>query len=133
MNTFELPFAKVMRLDVSLAEIVVDEGVELDSDMVGRFHDFLVANFTPPIGILVNKINQYTYTFRAQLKLGDIPEVGAIGVVAYSQMSRRTTEAFSGLPRKLPLNLRIFDDRKRALLWLKEELHARQSTPSGVL
>ncbi len=133
MNTIELPFAKVVKLDVSSAEIIVDEGVELNSEMVSQFHQALVDNFTPPVCILVNKINQYTYTFRAQLALGDIPEVGAIGVVVYSQMSKRTTEAFSGLPRKLPLNLMIFDNRKRAIEWLKEEYVQKQSILSGAL
>ncbi len=105
MNTLEFPFAKVLIRDVSLIEIIADEGVEINSDMIEQFHQLLLENFSPPIGILVNKINRYSYTFRAQIKLGDIHEVGAIAVVAYSQMSKKRTQAFIGLPRKHELNL----------------------------
>ena len=131
MNIVELPFAKVTKLEDSLAEIVVDEGVELSSEMVAQFHEVLLTNFSQPIGILVNKINEYAYTFRAQLRLGDTPEIRAIGVVAYSEMSIRTTNSLKNLPRKSPLNLEIFDSRKRALDWLKSQLLEKRTTTSG--
>ncbi len=133
MNTLELPFAKVLIRDVSLAEIIADEGVEINSEMVLQLHTLLLSNFSHPIGILENKINEYSYTFRAQIKLGDIPEVGAIAVVAYSQMSKKTTQAFNGLPRKHKLNLQIFDKRKDATEWLETEIKKNQITVLGVV
>lgn len=122
MKTYKLPFLKLIKLRPDLVEVIADEGVELDIDMVKQYHAWLLENMTPPFGILVNKINSYTYTFEAQRKIADLPEIKAMAVITYTQISTASTKSLKAIPREIEWNLEIFDNRTSALDWLENEL-----------
>ena len=122
MKTEKLPFAKVIKLDSNLMEVIVNEGVEMDVEMVNQYHEWLLKNLTPPFGILFNKINSYTYTFDAQKILADLPEIKAMAVISYTQVSAQSTKSLKAIPRKIKWNMEIFDNRKDALNWLNNEM-----------
>ena len=122
MEQHELPFAKLNKLHDSLVETIVHEGVEMTPRMVDQYHKWLLTNLTPPFGILVNKINQYTYTFEAQLQLADLPEIKAMAVISYSTITELSTKTMEKMPRKNKWNMKMFRKREDALLWLEDEL-----------
>lgn len=97
---------------------MINEGVEMNTDMVDVYHAFLLAHLQPPFSLLVNKINAYTYDFHAQIKLATLKEINSMAVVAYNRVTHLTTESLASYPRSEKWNLKIFTNRDEALEWL---------------
>jgi hypothetical protein len=121
MKSFDLSFGKIIPLSDKIAEVIVDDGIEMDEAMIDEYHDCLISNFQAPFSVLINKLNRYTYTFPAQQKLADIKQMNAIAVVAYTSSTRHASEAVAMVPREIEWNHRVFDDRESALQWLIAE------------
>lgn len=122
MKTYDLSFGTVTLLRPDLAEVIVNEGVEMDMDMVDEYHVFLSEFVAEPCGILINKKNQYSYTFEAQLAISNLEKIEAMAVLAYSEAARVATETLMKLPTHQHWNLKIFSDRAAALRWLEQHL-----------
>ena len=118
MDLYDLSFAKIIVLRDDIAEVMIDDGVEMDIGMVKQYHDFLLTHLRAPFSLLVNKVNAYTYTFEAQEKLATLKEINAMAVVAYNRVTRITTETLASFPRDVQWNLEIFSNREDALSWL---------------
>lgn len=118
MNQHSLGFGQIIILQPDIAEVIIDDGIEMDESMVDDYHHFLIKHLAAPFSILVNKINAYTYTFEAQLKLGTIPQIHSMAVVTYSHISEVATNSLSSIPRTTTWNLRTFPQREQALRWL---------------
>lgn len=130
MSLHVLSFAKVISLRPNLAELVVNDGLEISGAMVDELHGYLRAAFQCPFSLLVNKINSYAYSFDAQQRFGDIPELDAVAVVAYSHMSILTTRVLQeDHYRSRPLNLEIFQDRETAMVWLLTHIESTRFCP----
>lgn len=115
---FELPFAKIIILQDNIAEVMINEGVEMDVIMVEQYHDFLLSHLRSPFSLLVNKVNSYTYNFQAQMKLAALKEIKAMAVVAYNRVTKLSTESLASYPRSEEWNLKVFSNRDDALAWL---------------
>ncbi|MCB1024438.1 MAG: hypothetical protein KDB79_08610 [Acidobacteria bacterium] len=131
MKIHELPFGKFIELNDVFVEVIIYEGVELTVEMLDQFQDYLVNKKSNLTGVLYNKINDYTYTFEAQMRLGQLPGIDAIAVVAYSQISRQVTESIIKMSRNSSWNIRVFDNRKDAIGWLRKELGELEKPASG--
>ena len=127
MTLHELRFGKIIALTEHIAEVIIDDEVELDESMVDEYHQFLKNAFAAPIFLLVNKINRYTYTFAAQRKLAVIPEIGAISVVVYDRITELSTNALISIPRSSEWNTRVFQNRRLALEWLEQQQVSQQN------
>lgn len=121
MDLHELSFAKIILLHDDVAEVMINDGVEMNEEMVKQYHDFLISHLQPPFSLLINKINSYTYDFQAQLQLATIKEINAMAVVSYNRVTKITTETLASYPRSETWNLQVFSDRSDALDWLLEE------------
>lgn len=122
MKTFELSFGILTVLRHGLAEVIVNEGIEIDLDMVDEYH-MCISEFLPdPCGILVNKKNKYTYTFEAQMNIGRMEKIKALAMVVYSDTARIASEAVMKLPPPPTQNMKIFSDRDAALQWLGQQV-----------
>ena len=121
MNTHDLHFGKVIILHDDIAEVIINEGIEMSLDMINEYHDFLVTNLKAPFALLVNKIHSYTYSFEAQLHLLNLAELKALGVVSYTNVSEMSTRLLHSIPRSFEWNLKIFKDREKAYTWLCEQ------------
>ena len=118
---FELPFAKIIILHDNIAEVVINDGIEMDVKMVEQYHDFLLSHLHSPFSLLINKINAYSYDFQAQIKLATLTEINAMGVVAYNRVTKLNTETLASYPRSEKWNLKVFSNRDEALAWLLSE------------
>lgn len=109
-------------LSDSIAEVIINDNVEMTLTMVELYHEFLLSHLVSPFYLLINKINTYTYSFEAQLNLATLNEINAIAVVVYSRGSKLSTEYLkSSVPRKVDWNMQICSDRDEALNWLQLE------------
>jgi hypothetical protein len=121
MVLHELRFGKIILLTDKIAEVIINDGVEMNEAMVDEYHEFLIAHLQAPFSLLVNKINSYTYDFPAQIKLAAIEQINAMAIIAYKRITKCSTEALACVPRKIEWNMRIFPDRDTALQWLVSE------------
>lgn len=121
MKSHELPFGKIIIIRDDIAEVIINDGVEMNREMVEDYHNFLLSNLHIPFSLLINKINTYSYDFHAQEKLATLNEINAMAVVAYNQLSKIATESLKLFPRSFDWNLSTFENRDDALTWLFSE------------
>ena len=121
MDLHELSFGKIIILHNNVAEVIINEGVEMDEELVNQFHDFLFDNLKSPFSLLINKINSYSYSFEALAKLGAKKEIRAIAVVAYTRTSKISTESIASFPKEVKWNMSVFSNRDEAIKWLMLE------------
>ena len=121
MDLYELSFARIIILQDDIAEVIINDGVEMDEQMVDEYHDFLIDHLVAPFSMLVNKINSYSYDFKAQMKLATIDQINAMAVVVYNRRTEIATDSLAKFPRNKQWNLKMFSDRELALQWLKSQ------------
>ncbi len=118
MKTYKLSFGTINIIDNKLAEVIVDEGIEIDNIMVGEYHDFLFSNLDPPFSLLINRKHSYAYTFEAQQKIAHLEEIKSIAVVVNTSGGLMSTKTLINVNGNAQLNIKIFRERESALLWL---------------
>lgn len=116
-----LSFGTIIILNKHLAEVIIDEGVEMDRRLMNEYHDFLVKNLTAPFSLLVNKLNSYSYTFDVQRKISKLKEVFAVAVVVNSVGSKMATKTILSLNINENWEMKIFYSREEALMWLTDK------------
>lgn len=122
MNTYELSFGKIIILREDIAEVIINDGIEMNGRMVREYHAFLLSHLKNSFSLLVNKINSYTYDFEAQLNIATLREIKAMAIVSYNQNTRLSTESLATtIPRDVVWNLKIYSNRDEALRWLISE------------
>ncbi len=127
MKTTSLSFAEIRNIDPQICEVIINDGVEIDAAMVEECHEFLRANAQLTSALLINKKNDYTYSFAAQQNLLDLPHIKAMAFVVYKESTRRVVELLSLVPKQYPWNIKIFTEYEKAIDWLQNEL-ASEST-----
>jgi len=118
MTLHVLPFAKIILLRDDIAEVIINESVEMDLEMVETYHSFLLSHLKAPFSLLINKINAYSYSYDAQKKLATLDEIKAMAVVSYRNATKTSTKALAAVPRRQAWNLEIHTNREDALNWL---------------
>jgi len=123
-----LSFAKVNILSESVAEVIVGQDVEVSLEMSEEFNDFLIQKFDDNFALLVNKVNQYDFSFEAKLSMASHENLTAIAVITYDNESKHSVEKVATMRQLDGWNLKVFDGlnlgRQDGLAWLEGELHA---------
>lgn len=122
MSIYNLSFGTIKVLHKNLAEVIVDEGVVMDEVIVAKFHDFLLKTLNAPFGVLINKKKSYSYTFEAQKKIVRLNEIKSTAVVANNSGAVMATETIININANNHGNIKLFQERDNALVWLKKEL-----------
>ena len=123
MEKYDLPFAKIILLCDDIAEVIINDGIEMDLAMVNEYHNFLLSHLTAPFSLLINKINSYSYNSEAIRKIASLKEINSMAVVSYKNSTTITTQYLASFPREVEWNLEIFSNRDVALSWLKSRQH----------
>ena len=123
MEQFNLSFGTINKLHEHLAEVIIDDGVEMNLKMVNEYHQFLISHFNAPFSLLVNKIHSYSYDVQAQEMLATIEQIKDMAVVSYKPSTTFTTEVLANYPRKTKWHLKIFHNREAAIQWLENNLN----------
>ncbi|MFD1614922.1 hypothetical protein [Gelatiniphilus marinus] len=124
MKVCNLSFGKIVVLNKNLAEVIVNEGVHFNEAMVDEYHNFLLSNLSKPFALLVNKKHSYSYAFEAQKQISSLSGIQAIAVVVFTSASLMATKTLMNVNRTETSNIKIFQDRDKALLWLIEEINS---------
>jgi len=119
MQKHDLSFGVIIIHYQNLAELIVNPGVEMDLEMVGEYHEFLLTKMQHPLSILINKLYPYTYTFEAQQHLGTLTQINSVAILVYGSITKKSTECLISIPRSIPWSVKIFTERSQALDWLE--------------
>jgi len=126
MDKHRLSFATVNILSDNIAELIVDNDVEVSLEMVEEHDQLLTSIFTKRFGVLVNKINNYSYAYEATLSMGSIAQIKAIATVNYSPQGEKSTQEIIKTRITDNLNLNNFSGLElgwqQAYDWLIQEL-----------
>jgi hypothetical protein len=126
LNNYRLSFAKVSFISKDIAEVTVDNNIEVTIEMVEEFDEFLTSYDYPCLGLLINRIHIYSYTFEAKFCLYSHHKMKAIALVYYSAQCRQSTQDILDLRFMDKLNLKMFEGIdlgwQQAQQWLQQEL-----------
>lgn len=121
-----LSFAYFNILSNDIVEVVVDENIEMTLEMVEECHQFINTHFQEKFAMLINRVNNYTYTYEAKLSIAAYENLIAMAFVYYSEESKVITENLSTLRSLDQWNYRIFSGLElgwqQAFDWLQQEL-----------
>lgn len=126
MGISHFNFGQLIRLSEGVFEVIIDEGIEIDREMMNAYHAYFREHASGPFVVLVNRKNAYTYTIEVQQNIGHMPGVKAFAVLVYSRLNEISTQFVKSLPSNKNWNLEIFHDREEALGWLRLELRKHQ-------
>ena len=121
MKSYELSFGTIIKLNNNLAEVIVDDGVEMNSSQVKEYHDFLSKNLKTPFYLLVNRIHSYTYTFEAQKLIVSFNKIKKLAVLLGTQGALMSTETLLNLNTNINWEIEWFRTREDALEWLNND------------
>ncbi|GAA3637756.1 hypothetical protein [Flavivirga jejuensis] len=117
MKSFKLSFGTILIIRNDLAEMIANDGVEMDEVMVAELHDFLLSNLDAPILLLINNKHSYSYTFQAQIKITHLKEIKAIAVIIGTRGALMSTETLININGNN--NIKMFRVKENALMWLR--------------
>jgi hypothetical protein len=127
MKVFILPFGKINLISPNIAEVIINEGTILDKKEVQDYHNLLRSQLEHPFSVLINKENAYSYTFEAQLEIGNLKEMSHRAIVAYNHNAEMATQIIMDLNKKYNWNIKLFRERQVALDWLYLQLNKRNA------
>lgn len=123
MQDYRLSFGVIRVYNDHLAEVMVDEGIEMSLAQVGEYHDFLLEHLKPHSYLLVNKSNSYTYSFDAQQHIFIREHIAAYAMFTPTVSSRLATDSVVMIQKhRDTLNVKLFDDRDEAMRWLVDQM-----------
>lgn len=111
----------------NILEITPDEGAIISLEMVEETQGFINEHITQNFAMLINQINNYHYSYEAQLSVGSYANLTAIAFVYFSEQGQDMSK---NLVKKRAIdnwNFQIFSGLdlgwQLALSWLQGELN----------
>lgn len=117
MKKLQIDFCDFIYHDDGILEVIVKPDIEIDSVMAKEYLNFLESIEPTPSQFLVNRINKYSYTFKASLLLASAKVPQNVAVVKYG----RLPWPLKGLFTPTLYRLAFFDERDAAINWLKSK------------
>ena len=114
----KLPFATIIKLRSDIAELVIDGDIEVNLQMLGLIHEWLLNNLDESFSVMVNRINSYSYAPEAHPYIGSLKGLKAIAEVVYSSATEMVVKDLANYPREYPWNVKCFSARQPALEWM---------------
>ncbi|AQS38089.1 hypothetical protein Sps_02942 [Shewanella psychrophila] len=112
----------INHLHKSIAEVIVDSGIELTIEMVEELDTYLDTYYSDSFALLVNKKNPYSYTYEAQLCLASLEKQKAIAVLYYDLHREQIPPLFDKRRKMDNIKIKSFPatklGTKKALVWL---------------
>jgi len=114
-----LDFCAVQYREDGIAELEVNEGINLDAAMATELTQLADEVIQGPFGLLSNRVHSYSLSFEAMSILANYDNMTALAIVVHSAKSRLLVETqnfFISALKKKPI--RIFMDVDSAVAWL---------------
>ncbi len=119
MKLEDLTFGSYREIEPKIVEVIINEGVELDDKMIKQAETALLDTFgQTPYALLVSRIYPYSHSMGSLTKVPKMANLAAIAIVVYSELSKHTAR----IHKIYQENVRVFDNKEDALIWLKERV-----------
>jgi len=126
IKKYKLSFGYMTLLSENIAEVIVNHNTKMTIEMVEEYDEFLTNNFSENFGVLINRINDYSYSYEASISIASLEGLKAIAVVSYTPQSRKETLELLEKRKIDGLNVKIFSGLEmgwqQGLNWLEKEL-----------
>ena len=127
MKSFKLSFGIISILRKDLAEVIVNDGIEMNIVQAEEYLDFLLNNLQSPFSLLINKKHSYTYTFEAQKMIVSNEKIKNLAVVIGTSGGLMSSETLLSLNKNSNWNTRFFSNRDEGIAWLSKKSHNKNS------
>jgi hypothetical protein len=133
-----LSFGYFTLLAENIVEVIIDDDVIMSLEMVEECDQFFKAHIFGEFGMLINRINKYTYSYEAQLTIGSYQGLKAIAFVYYSDKCKSLFEELNVARAYDHWNSQLFSGLElgwqQALNWLEHELSpGKQQVESNLI
>ncbi|WP_076419005.1 hypothetical protein [Colwellia sp. UCD-KL20] len=122
-----LSFGFINVLSENIAEIIINNNVVITLEMIDEYEKFLTEHFKSDFGLLINRVNHYSYTFEAKLSIGSLEQLKAMAVVYYNDISKKSTNSVLKKREVDNFNLKMFSGLElgwqMGVDWLNKELN----------
>lgn len=116
-NSTQLSFCQITRVNDFVVELVTNPEVELGGAEVIEFHQYF-DNLDAPVGLLVNRVNSYSYSFETLRSDAKNKNMAAIAVLL-NDTSKLVQSEYIVNRVKTDVDANIFFDRDSAISWLE--------------
>jgi hypothetical protein len=114
----ELPFGTFREIEPGILEIIIKEGIELRLKHIEQIEAGLLEKYSNAYVLLINRVYSYSHTVESMQKVAKLQNLTALAIVVYSDISDHTAR----IHRLYQDNVQVFDDRDRAIAWLKNAI-----------
>ena len=115
MKKYNIDFCDFIHHDDGILEIIVHKNIEINETMTKEFFSFIESIEPKVTKFLVNRINKYSYTFKANLMLAKSKLAKDVAVVKYGRLPWPLKGFFT--PKLY--HLAFFDNCDEAVNWLR--------------
>jgi len=110
----------------NIAQITIEPDVEVTLEMLGEFDEYMSTIFNHDFALLINKQNNYSYSYETLLCIGSQENLKAAAVVYYNESDAKLPSSFSDMRQVDQLNIQLFSGidigTHKALNWLEHQL-----------
>ena len=127
MEFHKFSFGKIGVLRKEIAEIIIDEGTDINIAMVDEIHRYLLSIFTHSFSLLINKTNSYSTQLDALIKFGTLSTINKIAVYTPNKLAKRSADFAADIPTSTELNIQFLQKIiQNGLIWQKNILEMIQ-------
>lgn len=113
----ELSFAAVTLIDEPIVEIITHGEVEINTGMIEEIEYLLNQNNLHLV--MINAENEYSFSFDAILAARKMLGITAMAICSEKKESLIATRTIHGTQEQSAYAFELFDDRSKAIEWLR--------------
>jgi hypothetical protein len=113
-----IEFGDFKEIEPQIMEVIIHEGVVLDADKIQMIEEGLLEKYSNRYALLVNRINHYSHTHESMMKVSRLKNLVGIAILVYEDFAKQVAAIHELYQR----NVAVFDDRKKAITWLRSLL-----------
>ncbi|ABV38638.1 conserved hypothetical protein [Shewanella sediminis HAW-EB3] len=110
----------------NIAQITIEPNVEVTLEMLGEFDEYMSTIFNHDFALLIDKQNNYSYSYETLLCMGSQENLKATAVVFYDEADAKLPPQFAEMRQVDQLNIQLFSGAnigtQKALNWLEHQL-----------
>ena len=118
MKLEDLEFGDFKEIEPQIVEVIINEGIALDGEKIQRIEERLLEKYSNRYALLVNRINHYSHTHESMMKVSRLRNLVGIAILVYEDFAKQVAAIHELYQR----NVAVFDDREKAITWLRNLL-----------
>jgi hypothetical protein len=118
MKLEDLDFGDFKEIEPQIVEVIINEGVVLDGDKIQRVEEGFLEKYSNRYALLVNRINRYSHTHESMMRVSRLKNLAGMAILVYEDFAKQVAL----IHELYQQNVSVFDDRGKAIAWLRNIL-----------